>query len=211
MLFTVNDSPLTGEGQFLTSRHLKERLDRELQSNVALRVEPTDERDSFMVSGRGLLHLSVLIETMRREGYELAVGKPEVIIKTDERRRARAVRIPRGRRPPRPDGAGDGAGRQPPGRAVEDGREGGLRPPRVHDPRPRPARPPDPPDERHAGRGDHAPQLPRLPAVPGRDPAPGQRRDGQHGARPGRRLRPRQPPAARDDVRRSPATTSTRA
>jgi GTP-binding protein len=81
MLFTVNDSPLTGEGDFLTSRHLKERLDRELQSNVALRVEPTDERDSFQVSGRGLLHLSVLIETMRREGYELAVGKPEVILK----------------------------------------------------------------------------------------------------------------------------------
>jgi GTP-binding protein len=81
MFFTVNDSPLTGEGQFLTSRHLKERLDRELQSNVALRVEPTAERDSFQVSGRGLLHLSVLIETMRREGYELAVGKPEVILK----------------------------------------------------------------------------------------------------------------------------------
>ncbi len=81
MQFTVNDSPLTGEGDFLTSRHLQERLDRELQSNVALRVEPTEDRDSFMVSGRGLLHLSVLIESMRREGYELAVGKPEVIVK----------------------------------------------------------------------------------------------------------------------------------
>ena len=81
MIFTVNDSPLTGEGHYLTSRHINDRLDRELQSNVALRVEPTEERDSFMVSGRGLLHLSVLIETMRREGFELAVGKPEVIVK----------------------------------------------------------------------------------------------------------------------------------
>jgi GTP-binding protein len=81
MLFLVNDSPLAGEGQFLTSRHLSDRLERELKSNVALRVDPTADGDAFNVSGRGLLHLSVLIETMRREGYELAVGKPEVIIK----------------------------------------------------------------------------------------------------------------------------------
>lgn len=81
MLFTVNDSPLTGEGQFLTSRHIRERLDRELRSNVALRVEDTQDRDSFQVSGRGLLHLSVLIESMRREGFELSVGKPQVILK----------------------------------------------------------------------------------------------------------------------------------
>jgi GTP-binding protein len=81
MLFTINDSPLAGEGQFLTSRHLLERLERELESNVALRVEPTLDRDAWTVSGRGLLHLSVLIETMRREGYELAVGKPEVIFR----------------------------------------------------------------------------------------------------------------------------------
>jgi GTP-binding protein len=72
---------LTGEGQYLTSRHLNDRLMRELESNVAMRVEPSEDRDSFIVSGRGLLHLSILIETMRREGYEMAVGKPEVIIR----------------------------------------------------------------------------------------------------------------------------------
>ncbi len=82
MLFTINDSPFFGqEGKFVTSRHIKERLDRELEKNLALRVEETDSAEKFMVYGRGVLHLSVLIETMRREGYELQIGQPQVIIK----------------------------------------------------------------------------------------------------------------------------------
>lgn len=82
MTFTINDGPLAGQdGKFLTSRHVRGRLMRELESNVALRVEETDSKDKFKVSGRGILHLSILIETMRREGYELCVGKPEVIRK----------------------------------------------------------------------------------------------------------------------------------
>ncbi len=82
MLFTINDSPFFGkEGKFVTSRHIKDRLAKELEKNLALRVEETDSADKFMVFGRGVLHLSVLIETMRREGYELQIGQPQVIIK----------------------------------------------------------------------------------------------------------------------------------
>ena len=86
MHFMVNDSPLAGqEGKFITSRHLRDRLFRELNTDVSLRVEETESTDSFKVSGRGELHLSVLIENMRREGYEFAVSKAEVIYKEDER------------------------------------------------------------------------------------------------------------------------------
>jgi len=82
MLFTINNSPFFGrDGQLVTSRHLKDRLDKELEKNLALRVSPTDSADSFLVFGRGVLHLAILIETMRREGYELQVGQPQVIIK----------------------------------------------------------------------------------------------------------------------------------
>jgi GTP-binding protein len=86
MYFNVNDSPLAGkEGKFVTSRHLRDRLFRELNTDVSLRVEETDTTESFKVSGRGELHLSVLIETMRREGYEFSVSKAEVLYKTDEK------------------------------------------------------------------------------------------------------------------------------
>lgn len=82
MLFTINNSPFFGkEGKFVTSRHLRDRLFKEMEKNLALRVDETDTEDKFNVFGRGVLHLSVLIETMRREGYELQVGRPQVIVK----------------------------------------------------------------------------------------------------------------------------------
>ncbi len=85
MIFSVNNSPFAGkEGDYVTSRHLRDRLFKEIETNVSMRVEETDSPDAFKVSGRGELHLSILIETMRREGYELQVGKPKVIMHEDE-------------------------------------------------------------------------------------------------------------------------------
>ena len=82
MLFTINDSPFFGqEGKLVTSRHIRDRLNKELEKNLAMRLDTTDSSDKFIVFGRGVLHLSVLIETMRREGYELQIGQPQVIIK----------------------------------------------------------------------------------------------------------------------------------
>jgi GTP-binding protein len=83
MMFSINNSPFFGkDGKFVTSRHLRDRLMKETEKNLALRVEDTDSADSFLVFGRGILHLGVLVETMRREGYELTVGNPQVLVKT---------------------------------------------------------------------------------------------------------------------------------
>lgn len=92
MLFTINDSPFFGkEGKFVTSRHIRDRLNKELEKNLAMKLGETDSADKFMVFGRGVLHLSVLIETMRREGYEMQIGQPQVIIKEIEGKKCEPI------------------------------------------------------------------------------------------------------------------------
>ncbi|MBC7696718.1 MAG: GTP-binding protein, partial [Burkholderiales bacterium] len=94
MLFTINNSPFFGrDGKFVTSRHLRDRLYKELEKNLAMRVEETSSPDSYLVYGRGILHLSVLIETMRREGYELQLGQPQVIVKEIDGKKCEPIEV----------------------------------------------------------------------------------------------------------------------
>ena len=165
MTFGVNTSPFTGrEGRWGTSRKLRERLFAELRTNVALRVAETETSDSFLVSGRGELHLAILIETMRREGYEFQVSRPEVILKKGDRwRDSRALRRAPYRNSP---GYGRCGGRNAGHPSRTDDRSGRKRgrqhAPHLHCPHPRPAWLSLPVSHRHTRHGCHEHHLPRL-------------------------------------------------
>jgi len=194
MSFETNDSPFAGrEGKFVTSRQVRERLMREAIHNVALRVEDTDDPECFLVSGRGELHLSVLLETMRREGYELAVSRPHVIVRETETgspgraRRGAAGHAARrgGASAPRLPGAQPRPDRLPVGVPQRDLRHGALAP-RVRPLRTRAVRPARPAAQRRADlqRDRQGPGLCAL-QPPGEGPAHGRAR-GRGVRRPGR-------------------------
>ncbi len=164
MTFEVNNSPFAGQdGKYVTSRQIRERLERELIHNVALRVEDTGSPDKFRVSGRGELHLGILIENMRREGYELGVSRPQVIIKeVNGEKHEPYETADRGRRSPAP-GRGHGKARPAQGRPAQHGAgRQGPRAPRLHDSGARADRLPDRVPHRHRRQRSDLPRVRSL-------------------------------------------------
>ena len=213
MIFGVNTSPMAGrEGQYVTSRQLKDRLDRELLGNVSIRVEPTDSPEQMKVVGRGELQLSILIEMMRREGFELQVSRPDIVTKDDQRRRSSSrsrswsstcPRIIRASSSRRSASAGrddeDGEQRQRPraARVPDSGARADRLPLAVHD--------------RHQGHRHHEPHLLELGAVARRDSVARERRAGRRPRRRRHVVRDLQPAGARRDLHRSGHRRSTKA
>ena len=167
MIFGVNTSPMAGrDGQFVTSRNLRERLQKELLGNVSLRVEDTDTPEQMRVIGRGELQLSILIEMMRREGFELQVSRPEIVTQGDRRRADGAGRGPGDRRARGLPGRGDRDGRHAPRHDDQDGQQRQRpRAPRVPHAGARPDRVPLAVPDRHQGHRHHEPPVRRLGAV----------------------------------------------
>ena len=179
MSFLVNDSPLAGtEGDKVTSRVIRDRLLKEAEGNVALKVEESKDKDSFIVSGRGELQLAILIETMRREGFEIGVSRPRVVLQKDEDRRSR--RADRRGRDRRRRGAFRHRRAEDVGAQSRHAGDAAVRrqPPaaRVPRPDPRPDRLSGRTADRHQGHGDHEPPVPFLRPLQGRDRRPQQRR-----------------------------------
>ena len=171
IVFGVNTSPVAGrEGQYVTSRQLKDRLDRELLGNVSIRTEPTDSPEQIKVVGRGELQLSILIEMMRREGFEIQVSRPDIVTKTINGVLMRAGRGAGDRRAAGSSGRGHCAGRRAPRHHDENGEQRQRpRPPRVPDSGARADRLPLAVHDRHQGHRHHEPHLFELGAVARRD------------------------------------------